>query len=326
VPAVSVIVPAHNAAATLPATLAALAAQDFTGAREIVVVDDGSADDTAAIAERAGAIVVRHASPRGAAEARNAGAAVARAEVLAFTDSDCEPVPHWLSTGAKLLRDYDFVQGSIAPPPGAAVGPFDRTLWVTAGSGLFESANIFVRAELFRRLGGFRPFQVGAVDEAGRPLRGHMPRPGEGPFGEDVWFGWRARRDGARIAFSEEAVVHHAVFPRGFAGYLRERRRMSYFPALVRTVPELRGAFYLNWFLSRRSAAFDLAAASFAVAAITRRRALLTGVLPYLTTLVPRTGNQTRGAAVHSLKRAPGDAVAAAALVRGSIAARTIVF
>src|SRR3954471_23237968 len=51
---VTVIVPAHDAAATIGDTLSALAAQDFEGVYEVVVVDDGSSDETAAIAERAG--------------------------------------------------------------------------------------------------------------------------------------------------------------------------------------------------------------------------------------------------------------------------------
>ena len=53
-PAVSVIVPAHNAERTLARTLAALAGQDLSEPYEVIVVDDGSADATAVLAERAG--------------------------------------------------------------------------------------------------------------------------------------------------------------------------------------------------------------------------------------------------------------------------------
>ena len=127
-PDVSVIVPAHDAAATLGRTLAALTAQRFDGGFEIVVVDDASSDATAAVAERAGAHVVRQARRAGPAAARNAGVAVARGELLAFTDADCEPAPSWLAAGAAALGDADLVTGPIAPAPGVAVRPFDRTL------------------------------------------------------------------------------------------------------------------------------------------------------------------------------------------------------
>ena len=103
----------------------------------------------------------------------------------------------------RALSGSDLVQGFVRPPPGARRGPFDRTLWVTSEYGLYETANLFVRREWFERLEGFRDW----VSDHGRS--GAMRR----PFGEDAWFAWRARRLGARTAFAERAVVHHAVFP-----------------------------------------------------------------------------------------------------------------
>ena len=88
-PRASIVVPAFNAAATLPATLAALSRQTFADF-EIVVVDDGATDDTAAIARA-------HPDPRlrlvrqtnrGLAGARNTGIAHARGEIIGFCDAD----------------------------------------------------------------------------------------------------------------------------------------------------------------------------------------------------------------------------------------------
>ncbi|MDQ3770308.1 MAG: glycosyltransferase, partial [Actinomycetota bacterium] len=73
-PAVSVIVPARDAAATLPATLAALAAQDDPPAHEVIVVDNGSRDETAELAQRAGVTVLRLLRGLGPGVARHAGA------------------------------------------------------------------------------------------------------------------------------------------------------------------------------------------------------------------------------------------------------------
>lgn len=319
---VSVIVPAHNAQSTIGRTLAALARQEFGGRYEVIVVDDGSSDQTAQIARQAGARVISHPAPRGPAAARNAGRAAARGELLAFTDADCEPTPRWLAEGSSAARDADLVQGSIRPIPGVLVGPFDRTLRVEESSPrLFESANVFVRPELFDRIGGFKAFAQSD------PGNGRLPglRP-ERPiaFGEDIVFGWTARRQGARVRFHTPALVHHAVFPRGPRGYIRERWRLRWMPALVREAPEMRSNFVAGVFLSRRSARFDVALVALGVSACSQRRWPLLLVLPYLATL-RRTQLWRRSAWRENLGLVCGDAMGCAALARGSAAARTIV-
>src|SRR5204863_903204 len=107
---VSVIVPARDAAATLGRALAALGAQEGAPDFEVIVVDDGSRDGTAQLAERAGARTVRAAGD-GPARARNAGAAAASGAVLAFTDADCYPTPGWLAAALRALDGADLVQG-----------------------------------------------------------------------------------------------------------------------------------------------------------------------------------------------------------------------
>src|SRR5689334_13118681 len=101
-PAASVIVPAHNAAATLPACLDALLAQQLPpgyGRLEIIVMDDGSQDATPALAARyAPAVRLIRQGQAGAAAARNAGLAVAQAPLVLFTDADCAPWPTWAAT------------------------------------------------------------------------------------------------------------------------------------------------------------------------------------------------------------------------------------
>lgn len=307
-PAVSVIVPARNAAGTIGDTLAALARQDLPEPYEVVVVDDGSDDGTVAVAERAGrAVRVIRSDGRGPGPARNAGAAASRAPVLAFTDSDCVPTPGWLQTGLASMSAVDLVQGRVEPDPRARLGPFDHTVWVVEESGLYETANLFVRRDLFEGLGGFEDF-VGA--RIGKPLA------------EDLWLGWRARRAGARTAFDGDALVHHAVLPRGPAGYVGERLRLVYFPAIARRVPELRDSlFFRRWFLTRRSAAFDLAAAGVAIAALKRSPLPLLAAGPYAVELA-RYGRRWRSARVAAVE-AGADAVGFAALAWGSLRSRS---
>lgn len=99
---ISVVVPAFNAAATIGQCLAALQNQTLSlEPVELIVVDDGSVDDTAVRAQNAGAHVIRCPQNRGAAAARNQGIQAAQGEIICFTDADCAPLPQWL---AELTR------------------------------------------------------------------------------------------------------------------------------------------------------------------------------------------------------------------------------
>jgi glycosyltransferase involved in cell wall biosynthesis len=320
---ISVIIPARNAVETISATLDALQAQRFGGDYEVVVVDDGSYDETASLARRAGAHVVTHRAAKGPAEARNSGRRAARGQLLAFTDADCEPTPDWLTFGWQAAQGADLVQGAVRPLPGVEIGPFDRTLWIAEHSPrLYETANLFVRAETFDAVGGFRAF---AADGTSADVPGLRPAHGTEHFGEDILFACEALRMGAWFIFESRAEVHHAVFPRRGADYVRERWRLRYMPALVREAPELRSSFrYGGVFLSDRTARFDLAVAALALAAVTRRREVLALTVPYLMRL-RRYGLWRRSAWRENAGLIGGDAMSLAALACGSLAARELV-
>ena len=91
-PLFSVVIPVRDDAAGIERCLAGISRQNMP--LEVIVIDDGSHDDSAAVAEQAGARVV-HSGGRGAAAARNLGLAEARGDIVLFTDADCIPCPGW---------------------------------------------------------------------------------------------------------------------------------------------------------------------------------------------------------------------------------------
>jgi glycosyltransferase involved in cell wall biosynthesis len=306
---VSVVIPARDAEAMIGRTVAAVVGQELRGGFEVIVVDDGSTDRTAEIAHAAGARVVTNATALGPADARNAGVAAAEAPLLAFTDADCVPAPGWLAAGVSALEHSDLVQGRVEPEPGVPVGPFDHVITVRGDTGLYETANLFVRREWFERIGGFRPF----ID----PAQGH--------FGEDLVFGWELRRAGGRSAFAADALVHHEVVKRPPSAWIRERRRLRLFPEATSVVPELRSRWFLRVFLSRRTAKFDVALAAFALAVLTRRPLLLLLAVPYARATFRTSQWYRRWVMKQNAAHLVGDVVGLLALLEGSVRSRQVV-
>ena len=306
-PTVSIVIPVRNGAATIADALDALDIQRYDGPYEVIVVDDRSSDGTREIA-RSSPVVTRviELDRVGPGRARNAGAAVAQATLIAFLDADCQPTRTWLQSGVSALERADLVIGETQPRPDRELGAFDRTLGVSGCTPLFESANLFVRRELFERLGGFESW-LG-------------PRGGK-ELGEDVWFGWRAVRAGARITACPDARVHHEVFPRSPAEFAAERWRLRFFPAMAKRMPELRRAlFHRRIFLTARQARFDAAVLGLTLAMLTRRPLLGAAAIPYAQTLARdlREGSKLPPA------RLAADAVSLTALLLGSVRSRTI--
>jgi glycosyltransferase involved in cell wall biosynthesis len=102
-PDLSVVICSRDGAAGVERCLRSLALQENAPPLEVVVVDDGSTDETSEAARRAGALLVRHESNRGLAASRNDGVRRSSGEIVAFLDDDCEAERHW---AARLLAAY----------------------------------------------------------------------------------------------------------------------------------------------------------------------------------------------------------------------------
>jgi glycosyltransferase involved in cell wall biosynthesis len=335
-PTVSVIVPARDAAPTLERSLKAICAQELDEPFEVLLVDDGSVDDTAAIAQRWAPrvrLIRGGCGARGPGNARNRGAAEARAPVLAFTDADCFPAPGWLAAGLRALRrGVDLAQGAVAAEPGVVRTPFDRTVIVSGDSGLYPTANLFVRRDVFAAVGGFRDWLGDPERAIGRrrfaPRDRRRARAARTPIGEDTLFAWQARRRGARTAFAPDAVVHHAVVAGRLWDEILDRWHWACdMPAVAGLVPELRSTcFHRRWFFSRKTARFDAVLAAVALALVTRRRVALAAAWPYADWVLSEARGLGGAAGVrHGLGSPVSDAATLAALVWGSIAWRSVV-
>lgn len=199
-PSVTVVIPVKDDDVRLQRCLAALA-QSTVAPLEVLVLDNGSVSPDVAAVERTGARWISVPSG-GSYAARNAGAAVARGTVLAFTDADCVPDPHWIAGGLAALA---------ALPAGAVVGGeivmfredgrraptsaelhdlmfgLPQAFYVTHHR-FAVTANLFVTTEAFLRSGCFDAKLFS---------------------GGDREWGQRMAADGAVVAFAAGAIVRH---------------------------------------------------------------------------------------------------------------------
>jgi glycosyltransferase involved in cell wall biosynthesis len=241
--------------------LDALAVQTLAD-HEVIVVDDGSSDGAGEEAQedtRQGRPVrLLSSGGAGAVAARRLGVTAARADLLAFTDSDCLPDPHWLAAGVAALESgLDVAQG--ATYPARPLKWPERSVCVTTEDGLYATCNVFYRRQAFDEAGGFDPTAATRLGfRPGSRLQGTG-------FGEDTLLGWRVRRKG-RSGFVSTAVVRHHVFEIDLRESLRRAWSVGAFPALVGEVPELRQTLLWRRLFLERPSRVPLYAAGVAVA------------------------------------------------------------
>ena len=199
IPRVSIVIPAHNAAHTLRELIEACLAQDYPSDRiEIIVVDDGSVDDTAKIA-RDFRVNYIYQEKRGPASARNNGWRCAKGDLVCFTDADCVPYRDWVSMLVRCCKEDSVgaVAGSYAVD--SSKYPLDRFVhfeikyrhsMMPVYINSFGTYNVLVKRSVLEELNGFDP----AYSHAS---------------GEDSDLSYRMIKKGYRIYFEKQAFVGH---------------------------------------------------------------------------------------------------------------------
>ena len=164
-PAFSVIIPTYNRAAVLPKAVRSVLAQDFEDL-EVIVVDDGSSDETADVIRTLDDDRVRYVRREngGLSRARNTGTERAEGRYLAFLDDDDEALPGWLGSFDQAFGSHDYAVvccgAEMIDDRGAVLEvllPDDLGAMLDRQVGLFMAGTFALRREVFEASGGFTP-------------------------------------------------------------------------------------------------------------------------------------------------------------------------
>ncbi|HTT88298.1 MAG TPA: glycosyltransferase [Acidimicrobiales bacterium] len=232
VPTVSVCVSTRNRAQLLPRLIAGLEAQTLDpGSFEVIIVDDGSIDDTPETLKglqksTSLRLVTLRGNGSGAAAGRNLAWRAASAPIIAFTDDDCVPSPGWLVAGLEVMNrpGRRVVAGRVRPIRGEEhkLGPFSYIPSVDASNAFwFATANAFFLKADVERVGGFNEGFARA---------------------EDTDLAWRIIDTGAEPTFASDAVVCHEVREPGLWQLVREQPSWAETVAVFRRRPSARKA------------------------------------------------------------------------------------
>lgn len=216
-PRVSVIVPAFNAGNRIAECLAALCPQAEACGAEILVVNDGSADNTADVVRGFAGVRLIDQSNAGPAAARNRGASESRGAILIFIDDDCVPAPDWLGAMLRPFDNPDVVaaKGIYRTRQKELVARFvqleyeDRYRLMSRVDSIdfIDTYSAAFRRDRFLEMNGFNPeFPIACA--------------------EDAELSYRMAARGWKMKFAAEAVVYHS-HPKTLREYLKKKFKFA---------------------------------------------------------------------------------------------------
>jgi O-antigen biosynthesis protein len=222
-PSISVVVCSYNGGRTLEPCLTSLLQIDYPN-YEVILVDDGSTDNTQAIAKEFPKVKYIQQRNMGLSVARNVGLKAAKGDVIAYTDSDCMADEDWLYYLAGTFEQGDYVAvggPNISPPAqswaqacvAASPGQPSHVLITDSEAEHIPGCNMAFRRWALEAIGGFDPEYRKA--------------------GDDVDVCWRLINQGYRIGFSPSAIVwHHRRF--SISAYFKQQEGYGEAEALLR--------------------------------------------------------------------------------------------
>ena len=210
---ISIIIPAYNASATILKCLFSLHEQTIMP-WEIIVVDDGSSDNTMELA-KGYATVVKNMNKKGAGGARNYGASIASGEILAFTDSDCILPQAWIQRMSEAFCEEGVAAvagGYISHEGNSFVGNFaflelsERRKNFNKYVETAPSNNFAIKRNIFEEIGGFPEIFATASNE-------------------DLVFSFRASRKYKIRWLHNNGIKHY--FQSSIKGYLAQQYKFA---------------------------------------------------------------------------------------------------
>lgn len=197
-PRVSVVVCSYNGGRTLDECLRSLLELEYPN-YEVILVDDGSTDDTREIAARYPKVRAIHQANLGLSAARNVGMLAATGEVVAYTDSDCFADPDWLT---HLV--YQLQRSGAAAVGGPNLTPDDGWLAACVAASPGQPTHVLESDQVAEHIPGcnmaFRREALLAINGFDTQFR---------RAGDDVDICWRLQQAGMWITFAPGAFVWH---------------------------------------------------------------------------------------------------------------------
>jgi glycosyltransferase involved in cell wall biosynthesis len=231
---ISVVIPTYNRAHDLDRCLASLRAQRIDSSLfEVIVVNDGSTDDTEAVLGRWrldwSSVHPIYQGNGGPANARNAGVRNARFAIIAFIDDDCLAPPDWL---ARIHNHYAAgFSGCLHGPVHSSLPNSTFVHSVISDDGSLITANLAIPRTLLESLGGLDPrFHRSAVLKGARPAH----------WCEDEDLFYRIRKSGVEIEYDIDLIVEHPPRYDSFWSEFRKAQALQFFGLIAAKHPEIR--------------------------------------------------------------------------------------